>query len=137
MEPKLKVLLVEDSRLFRQVFKQLLRTRFPSLEIHEATNGEEALRMTEKIGPDLIFMDIRLPDANGLELTRRIKAQHPRTFLTILTGYESEYREAASRDADHFLSKHSTSSDVFSLIDNILNRPEGATAPERSATFSS
>ncbi len=124
MEPKLKVLLVEDSRLFRQVFKQLLRTRFPSLEIHEAKNGEEALRMTEKIGPDLIFMDIRLPDANGLELTRKIKAQYPPIILTILTGYESEYREAATRDADHFLSKHSTSSDVFSLIDNILNRTE-------------
>ncbi len=137
MEPKLKVLLVEDSRLFRQVFKQLLRARFPSLEIHEATNGEEALRITEKIGPDLIFMDIRLPDANGLDLTRKIKARYPRTVLTILTAYESEYREAASTDADHFLSKHSTSSDVFSLIDNILNRPEGTAPSERSATFSS
>ncbi len=137
MGPKLKVLLVEDSRLFRQVFKELLRTRFPSLEIHEATNGEEALRMTEKIGPELIFMDIRLPDANGLELTRRIKAQYPRTVLTILTGYESEYREAAGRDADHFLSKHSTSLEVFSLIDNILSRTEGTAPSERPATSSS
>jgi len=137
MEPKLKVLLVEDSRLFRQVFKQLLQTRFPSLEIHEAANGEDALAMADKIGPDLIFMDIRLPDANGLELTRRIKAQHPRIIVTILTGYESEYREAASRDADYFLSKHSTSSDVFSLIENILNRPEGTVSPEEHSTFSS
>ena len=128
MEPKLKVLLVEDSRLFRQVFKQLLRTRFPSLEIHEASNGEEALAVTDQIAPSLIFMDIRLPDANGLELAQEIKARHPRIIMIILTGYDSEYREAAGRNADHFLSKRSTSAEVFSLIENVMKQME-ATVP--------
>jgi DNA-binding NarL/FixJ family response regulator len=118
----LKVLIVEDSHLFRHVFKEMLHTRFPSLEIHEATDGEGALQMIEEIVPDLLFMDIRLPDANGLDLTRKIKAQHPRITSIIFTGYDSEYREAACKVADYFLSKRSTSAEVFSLIEGVLNR---------------
>jgi len=118
----LKVLIVEDSRLFRHVFKEMLHTRFPSLEIHEAADGEEALQMIKKVVPDLLFMDIRLPDANGLDLTRKIKAQHPRITSIIFTGYDSEYREAARKVADYFLSKRSTSEEVFSLIEGVLNR---------------
>lgn len=121
MAPLLKVLIVEDSRLFRQVFKTLLHNRFPSLEIHEAKDGEEALERVERILPDLIFMDVRLPGTNGLDLSRKIKAQHPQITSIIFTGYDSEYREAALKYADHFLSKRSTSEEVFSLIQNILS----------------
>jgi len=120
--PTLKVLIVEDSRLFRRVFRELLHARFPALEIHEATDGEEALRMIEEVLPDLLFMDIRLPDANGLDLTRSIKSRHPQIISIILTGYDSEYREVARNVADYFLSKRSTSQEVFSLIENVLNR---------------
>ena len=122
MAPTLKVLIVEDSRLFRRVFRELLHARFPSLEIHEATDGEEALRMIEEVLPDLLFMDIRLPDANGLDLTRSIKSRHPQIISIILTGYDSEYREVARNVADYFLSKRSTSQEVFSLIEDVLNR---------------
>jgi DNA-binding NarL/FixJ family response regulator len=64
-------------------------------------------------------MDIQLPDVNGLELTRKIKNRHPQIISVIFTGYDSEYREAARQSADYFLSKRSTSEDVFKLIENI------------------
>jgi len=121
MTPIVKVLIVEDSRLFRHIFKQMLHTRFPALEIREAIDGEEALRMIQGVLPDLVFMDIRLPGVNGLEVMRKIKAQHPQITGVIFTGYDSEYRDAASKDADYFLSKRSTSEEVFSVIENILN----------------
>ena len=54
----LRILIVEDSTLFRQFFKETLQDRFPSVEIHEAANGEEALRKVEILRPNLIFMDI-------------------------------------------------------------------------------
>ncbi len=66
-----KVLIVEDSALFRQILKDTLHDRFPSIEIHEATDGEEAFQKIETLRPALIFMDIRLPGENGLELTKR------------------------------------------------------------------
>jgi len=118
----LKVLIVEDSTLFRQLFKETLHDRFPSIEIHEAANGEEALRKVEILRPNLIFMDIRLPGENGLELTQKVKNRYPNIIVIILTGYDlPEYREASSQYADYFFSKDSsTAENIFTLVESIL-----------------
>jgi len=55
----LKVLVVEDNTLFRQLFKEILHDRFPSVEIHEAVNGKEALREIETLRPNIILIEIR------------------------------------------------------------------------------
>jgi len=120
MMPQFKVLIVEDSRLFRQVFKELLRTRFPSFEIDEAANEKEALQTIKDNPPDLMFMDIQLSGTSGLDLIKRIKERHPKIVSVVFTAYDTEYREAARESADYFLSKRSTSEDVFALIENIL-----------------
>lgn len=118
----LKVLIVEDSTLFRQLFRETLLNRFPPIEIHEAANGEEALRKVEMLRPNLIFMDIRLPGENGLELTQKIKNRYPNIIVIILTGYDlPEYREASSQYADYFFSKDSsTTENIFTLVGSIL-----------------
>jgi YesN/AraC family two-component response regulator len=118
-----KVLIIEDSRMYRQILKSTLQYRFPSLDISEAVDGEEALKKITAFSPDLIFMDIRLPGESGLELTRRIKTQSPATTVVILTSYDlPEYREAAPQyKADHFLTKGSTSKDqILKLVESIL-----------------
>jgi len=118
----LKVLLVEDSTLFRQLFKETLHDRFPSVEIHEAVNGEDALRKVEMLRPNLVFMDIRLPGENGLELTKKVKARYPGIIVIILTGYDlPEYREASSQYADYFFPKDSsTTENIFTLVESIF-----------------
>ena len=118
----LRVLIVEDNTLFRQLFKETLRNRFPSVEIYEAIDGEEALLQVETFRPNLIFMDIRLPGENGLELTRKIKTLYPTMIVIILTGYDlPAYREASSRYADHFFSKDSSvPENIFTLIESIF-----------------
>ena len=117
-----RVLIVEDSTLFRQLFKEVLHNRFPSVEVHEAIDGEEALQKVETLRPNLIFMDIRLPGENGLELTKKIKTLYPNMIVIILTGYDlPEYREASSPHADYFFSKDSlTTKDIFTLLESIL-----------------
>ncbi len=121
MSGGLKVLIVEDSALFRKLFKDALHDRFPSVEIYEAVNGEEALLQVETFRPNLIFMDIRLPGENGLELTQKVKARYPNLIVTILTGHDlPEYRESSSRYADYFFSKASTSENIFTLVKSIL-----------------
>jgi CheY-like chemotaxis protein len=72
-----KALIVEDDPLFRQILKEILASRFPSISIKEAAHGVEALRELEMNHLDLVFMDIKLPGMNGLELTKRIKESHP------------------------------------------------------------
>jgi CheY-like chemotaxis protein len=118
----LKVLVVEDSILFRQLFKEALHDRFPSIEIYEAMDGEEALEKIEALHPHLIFMDIRLPGENGLEVTRIVKAKYPKIIVIILTGYDlPEYQEASWQYADYFLSKDSATLDnLFTLVESVL-----------------
>jgi DNA-binding NarL/FixJ family response regulator len=119
-----RVLIVEDSPIFRKLLKETLHSRFPSMEISEAENGKEALQKVNALPPDLIFMDIKLPGENGLELTARIKAKYPNVTVIILTSYDTqEYREAATQaKADHFLSKgSSTREGILTLVKSILN----------------
>jgi CheY-like chemotaxis protein len=121
----LKVLIVEDSTLFRQLLRESMHDRFPSIEIHEAGDGEEAFRKIETSRPDLIFMDIRLPGENGLELTKKVKARYPKIIVIILTGYDlPEYREFSCQYADYFFSKDSsTTENIFRLVQSILPAP--------------
>jgi len=69
-----RVLIVEDNAFFLQFFRETLRSRFPSLEISEAADGEEAIQKIKALQPEAIFMDVRLPGESGLELTKKIKA---------------------------------------------------------------
>ena len=73
----LKVLLEEDNPIYREVFKEDLLKRFQALAIEEAGDGAEALRKINATPPDLVFMDIRLPRMNGLQLTQGIKRISP------------------------------------------------------------
>ena len=120
-----KILIVEDNAPFRQSLKEMLSERFPAMGVEEAENGEEALEKIETAAPHLVFMDIKLPDANGLEVTRKIKARYAQIRVIILTSYDlPEYREAAKHyGADYFLSKESSSrEDILTLVENIQTK---------------
>lgn len=119
-----KILIVEDSNYYRELLKETLHSGFTKTEILEAVDGEEALQKIKTLLPQLVFMDIRLPGENGLEITRKIKTQYPDISVIILTGYDlPEYREAASKyGANYFLSKGSTTKeDILGLVQSILS----------------
>ena len=119
-----RVLIVEDSPLFRKLLKETLHSRFPSMQTSEAEDGKVALRKVNAVPPDLIFMDIKLPGENGLQLTAKIKAKYPNVTVIILTSYDTqEYREAATQaKANYFLSKgSSTRESILTLIKSILD----------------
>jgi YesN/AraC family two-component response regulator len=107
------VLIVEDNPLFRRSLRELITVRFPSVGIEEASDGDEALSMIRNLEPDLIFMDIKLPGKNGLELTKTIKKSNSEIHVIIFTSYDlPEYREAAMRSgASYFLTKGNARSD--------------------------
>lgn len=118
-------MLVEDRFTIRELIKCNLEHQFSSMEIMEASDGIEALQKIGSHLPHLIFMDISLPGENGLNLTEKIKKNHPEIMVIILTGHDlPEYREAATRSkADYFLSKSATTMDQFSdLVKLILSR---------------
>jgi two-component system response regulator YesN len=98
--------------------------QFPSIVIEEATEGNEALRKVDMFFPDLIFMDIQLPGENGLLLTQKIKKDHPKIIICILTSYDlPEYREVALQcGATCFITKDSLVwEEIEALIKAITN----------------
>jgi DNA-binding NarL/FixJ family response regulator len=115
-----KTLIVDDVSVFLETFKSALCERFPTMAVEEATDGRDALQKIEKRKPDLIFMDIRLPGENGIELTERIKKEHPEIIVIILTNYDMpEYRDAALKSgADDYIPKGSLKmSEIEALVE--------------------
>jgi DNA-binding NarL/FixJ family response regulator len=118
-----KTLLVEDNASFRHTLFDILSTQFPSIAIEEAADGKEALQKIESTLPNLVFMDIKLPGENGLQLTQKIKAKYPELIIIVLTSYDlPEYREAAYQyGANYFIVKGlSTNEEILALVRSIL-----------------
>lgn len=102
----MNVLLVEDHHDMAKMSAEFLR-KFHGHEVHIAANGEEALAAVESFQPDLVLLDLHLPDMHGYELARKLRAQ-PRfanIILVALTGFgvtgDAEKSAAAGIDA-HF-----------------------------------
>ena len=118
-------MLVEDDDGFRRSLASLLASRFPGILLDEAANGSEAMEKVESFFPHLIFMDIKLPDQNGLVITRNIKAFHPEIHVIMLTSYDFlEYREAAHASGAYgFLSKgSSTAEEIQDLVEGLWTK---------------
>jgi len=119
----MNTLIVEDNASYRQSLRNLLAGRFPLMHIAEAADGEEAIRHGLSQRFDLIFVDVRLPDGNGLDLTRTIKSLFVNSMVCVITSYDIlEYRDAAFHNgADHFMVKgESTEAEIVGLIESWL-----------------
>ncbi|SEP13061.1 response regulator [Propionispora vibrioides] len=104
----IKVLIVDDHFLSRKGIASILAAN-PLFEIvGEATNGTEALEKAVQLQPDLILMDIRMPDGDGLEATGRIKSAMPQTKIIMLSVSDDvqDFFEAIKRGAQGYLLKN-------------------------------
>ncbi|MFB0507892.1 MAG: response regulator transcription factor [Thermodesulfobacteriota bacterium] len=119
----LNILIVEDNADFRQSLKEVLHSQFPFLVVGEAENGDEALQKIDALVPDIIFMDIKLPGENGLQVTQKVKKKYPEIIIIILTYYDSpEHRKAADQcGANYFLPKNTSIQEVMELVQSILS----------------
>ncbi len=90
--PKIRVLIVDDHTLVRDGIRALLSLVADVEVIGEAANGKEALEKVKELAPDVVLMDLSMPIMGGLEATRRIRREFPRTRVLALTQYDdSEY----------------------------------------------
>jgi DNA-binding NarL/FixJ family response regulator len=106
-----RTLIVEDNAIFRHSLREMIHRHFPFMSIDEAGEGGEAKEKVAACCPDLIFMDIKLPGENGLELTKVIKQEHKKVIIIILTAYDlPEYRKAAYCNGANYLIAKGTSS---------------------------
>lgn len=85
---KIRVLLADDHVVVRQSLRQFLEHERDLEVVGEAGNGEEAVQLTTQLKPDVTVMDIAMPNVNGIEATKRIKASNPSTSVLALTAYD-------------------------------------------------
>ncbi len=100
LEMPSKILLVDDEKEFVQTLSERLLTR--NLESSVVYDGEQALESVEKDEPDVMVLDIRMPGIDGIEVLRRIKREHPRVEVIILTGHGSEKEESIANELGAF-----------------------------------
>jgi two-component system, NarL family, response regulator DevR len=87
---QLRLLVVDDHEVVRQGLVAMLDRR-PTLQVvAEAGTAAESIEMARRFKPDLVVMDVRLPDGSGIEACREIRAEHPETKVVILTSYPDE-----------------------------------------------
>lgn len=123
VRPMINVLIAEDNAAYREALHQVLTGRFPFMQVTETADGVNALHQALSRHYDLIFMDIRLPQGNGLDLTRAIKAVFADSIICVITSHDlPEYRDAAlSNGADRFMVKgDSTGEDIVATVESLL-----------------
>ena len=122
----IRILLADDHALFRQGLKSLLETEADLRVIGEAQNGREAVRYAADTRPDIILMDIQMPELDGVRATQSILEINPQASVIILTMYrqDSYVFEAVKAGARGYLLKDV---DGTELIDAIRHVSEGGT----------
>lgn len=85
-----KILIVDDNNDFREVLRQYLERQDGGMEIHEAGSGELGVAFALHERPDVVLMDLRLPQMNGIDAAERIKGDVPACDIILLTMFETE-----------------------------------------------
>ena len=86
----IKVLICDDQALIRDSLEMLLKLEPGIKVVGLAQDGAEAVEMVNADAPDLVLMDLKMPEMNGVEATRRIRAQHPEIKVLVLTTYDDD-----------------------------------------------
>ncbi|OEG00109.1 DNA-binding response regulator [Vulcanibacillus modesticaldus] len=118
MSSKIKVLLVDDSEVVRQGLRSIL-SFYPEIEvIGEAENADKAIQLTKSDRPEVVLMDIRMPQKSGIEACREISAKYPATSVIMLTSYDDDETiyEAIMAGASGYILKEISSKDLVKAI---------------------
>jgi two-component system, NarL family, response regulator NreC len=129
-QKKLRVLLADDHALVRQGFRMILDAQ-PDFEvIGEASNGNEAVELCAQLKPDIIIMDVSMPELNGIEATRRVMELSPRNKVLALSMHKDSVfvREILKAGAKGYLLKHAIDAEMLNAV-RAVGRGEGYLSP--------
>jgi DNA-binding NarL/FixJ family response regulator len=118
MSDSIRLIVVDDQQLFREAIKTLLTAQPDFIVIGEGANGCEALDLVEKLQPDIVLMDLRMPTMDGVQATREIKAKYPATRVIILTTFDddTDLFEGLKAGAAGYVLKEISSEQLYSAI---------------------
>jgi DNA-binding NarL/FixJ family response regulator len=117
------VMIVDDHLVVREGLRKLLEVGDDIEVIGEANDGFECLRLLEKLHPDIIFMDVKMPGISGIETTRLVCEKYPDVRIIMLTIYGDEQfvLEAIRAGAKGYLLKSATREDLVKAVDHVVS----------------
>ena len=115
---EIQLLLVDDHEVVRTGLRMLLENQSDMVILAEASTGNEAIELVDVYHPNVVVMDITLPDISGIEATRRLKAKHPKIAVVALTIHEDEqyFFEMLQAGASGYVPKRAAPEDLISAI---------------------
>jgi NarL family two-component system response regulator LiaR len=128
----IKVLIADDHKLFRQGLISLMRTREDLVEVvGEAETGKDAVLLAEQLRPDVILMDIYMPEGDGLQAAKEIRTRFPEIAIVMLTSSERDGHlyEAVQIGVAGYLLKSLDATELFDLLSGVI---KGETAMTRA-----
>ena len=117
----MKILLADDHTIVRQGLKLILSAH-PDMEVvGEAANGREAVEMADKLRPDVVLMDVQMPELNGIEATKKMVAAQPRIRILVLSMHkESVYvREILKAGARGYILKDAIDTELLNAVRSV------------------
>ncbi len=118
MNRAIRLLISDDHPVVRAGLSGMLSSEKDFEVVGEATNGSEAVALTGRLSPDVVLMDLRMPEMDGVEAISRIKDQYPETNILVLTTYESDadVLRALEKGATGYMLKDAPREDLFEAI---------------------
>src|SRR6266576_1607993 len=115
---KITVILADDHTVVRQGLRALLESEEDMSVVGEADNGRQAVQMAKRLQPDVVVMDIGMPSLNGLEATRQISKESPKSKVVILSSYSDEeyVQQLTDAGATGYLIKQTAGQDLVMAI---------------------
>ncbi|MBT7071136.1 MAG: response regulator transcription factor [Anaerolineae bacterium] len=117
-EPQIRVLLVDDHQVLREGLRLLLEGEEDMVVVSEAGTGKDAIRLASELHPDVIVMDLGLPDGNGINAIREIRSQERSVRIVVLSMYSDRelVMKALEAGSDGYVPKSSAHSDLLQAI---------------------
>jgi len=118
------MLIVEDNDRVRAALRDWMQSAFSDVEVQEAASGEAAVELARAVDPAVVLMDLALPGIDGVEATRRIRAERPDVPVVVLTIHEDgRYRQAAqAAGATAFVPKRTMQHDLVRVVGAMLRQ---------------
>ena len=128
------VLIVDDHDALRKSLRARIHASFPGLDFLEARCGEDAVAIAADRRPQIVLMDIALPDISGIEATRRIKARLPLTWVVMLSMHHDQARRAlaAAAGANAFVAKRDLPEELIGRLREVVARMSGMQTQDES-----
>jgi len=118
----IRVLIVDDHAIVRTGLYQLLTTTDDLELVGGAANGEQAVAMAAELHPDVVLMDLSMPDTDGIAATRRIVEENPQTHVLVLTSFSDRSRilAAVAAGAEGYLLKNTATEEILGGIRQLV-----------------